>query len=153
VEKYFAAEPDDEADDEPADEALEEPTDDPGGEPPDEPGTEAMGESVAAGANNSLRKPQDEAVSEPLDEPTDEPCDEAFGGATIAINRHDPDARLQRKTQEVAQFRYNVSFSADAESGLICDASADAWERAETTVAHVDQRPRACGGTRGRRAL
>jgi transposase len=64
-----------------------------------------------------------------------------MGGGTIAINRHDPDARLQRKTNEVAQFRYNVSFSADAESGLICDASADAWERAETAVAHVDHDP------------
>jgi transposase len=112
----------------------------------DGPVDAATAESVAAGANDSLGKRRggaaSEAVDEPTDQPTDEPRDEpSGGGGTIAINRHDPDARLQRKTNEVAQFRYNVSFSADAESGLICDASADAWERAETAVAHVDHDP------------
>jgi transposase len=108
----------------------------------DGPVDAATAESVAAGANDSLGKRRGGAASEAVDEPTDEPRDEpSGGGGTIAINRHDPDARLQRKTNEVAQFRYNVSFSADAESGLICDASADAWERAETAVAHVDHDP------------
>ena len=85
-----------------------------------------MAESVAASANNSTEKQGQKPRG---------------GRGTIAINRHDPDARLQRKTQEVAQFRYNVSFSADAESGLICDASAGAWERAGMAVAHVDHDP------------
>lgn len=125
VEELFAAEP--------ADEALEEPPTNPGGESAetaDGPVAAATAESVAAGANDSVEKR--------TDGPRDEP---SGGGATIAINRHDPDARLQRKTNEVAQFRYNVSFSADAESGLICDASAEARERAETAVAHVDHDP------------
>ena len=122
----LGAEPDDEPADEVADASTEKQPTDAGAESADGPAAAATAESVAGGANNSTEKQ------------TKKP---RGGGATIAINRHDPDARLQRKTREVAQFRYNVSFSADAESGLICDASADAWERAETAVAHVDHDP------------
>ena len=125
----LGAEPDAESADAIADENTEKQPTVPAGESAesaDRPVTAAMAESVVAGANNSMEKRGKRTRG---------------GGATIPINRHDPDARLQRKTQEVAQFRYNVSFSADAESGLICDASADAWERAETAVAHVDHDP------------
>ena len=177
VEELFAAEPDDETDDEPADEVAEESTD----EPPTDPGGQAADEPVAEAFEKAPSElgpePDDESIAQVADESTEKhpknPATEAAeiaagpvaaataesvaggandslekqtkkprgGGATLAINRHDPDARLQRKTNELAEFRYNVSFSADAESGLICDASADAWERAETAVAHVDHDP------------
>jgi len=55
----------------------------------------------------------------------------------ILINTHDPDARLQRKTNEVAQFRYNVSFWTDVATGLIVDAIATGFERAGTALAHL----------------
>jgi transposase len=56
---------------------------------------------------------------------------------TILINTHDRDARLQRKTHEVAQFRYNVSFWTDVATGLIVDAIATGFERASTALAHL----------------
>lgn len=56
---------------------------------------------------------------------------------TILINLHDPDARLQRKTHEIADFRYNVSFCTDMATGLITDATATGFEQAWTTVEHV----------------
>jgi len=56
---------------------------------------------------------------------------------TILVNMHDPDARLQRKTHETAEFRYNVSFCTDMATGLITDATATGFERAWTTVEHV----------------
>ena len=61
---------------------------------------------------------------------------------TIAVNTHDPEARLQRKgEQERAQFGYTVSFSADADNGLITDATATDIERAGTAIEHVDEDP------------
>jgi len=62
-------------------------------------------------------------------------------GPTVAINRHDPGARLQRKPGQVAEFRYQVSFCADAARGLICAATATARERAPTAVEHGDHDP------------
>lgn len=56
---------------------------------------------------------------------------------TILINLHDPDARLQRKTHEIAEFRYNVSFCTDVGTGLITDATATDFEQAWTAVDHV----------------
>jgi transposase len=59
----------------------------------------------------------------------------------IPINLHDPDARLQRKGQEPADFAYQGSFSADPESGLIADATATPTEQPATMVDHVDHDP------------
>ena len=60
---------------------------------------------------------------------------------TILINTHDPEARLQRKSREIAQFRYNVSFCTDVATGLITDATATGFERAETAVDHLWRDP------------
>lgn len=43
---------------------------------------------------------------------------------TIPVNLHDPEARLQRKKGETADYRYCASFSVCTETGLICDATA-----------------------------
>lgn len=59
----------------------------------------------------------------------------------IPINLHDPDARLQRKGPEPADFSYQGSFSADPQSGLIADATATPTERPPTMVDHVDHDP------------
>jgi len=63
------------------------------------------------------------------------------GEGTVALNRHDPEARLQRKTSETAEFRYQVSFCADLDSGLITDATATPREQAQTSVEHVARDP------------
>jgi len=57
------------------------------------------------------------------------------------INTHDSEARLQRKGHEKADFRYNASFCACAETGLITDATATALESPTTMVAHVWRDP------------
>ena len=44
---------------------------------------------------------------------------------------------MQRKTHEIAEFRYNVSFCTDVATGLITDATAIGFERAWTMVEHV----------------
>ena len=71
--------------------------------------------------------------------PSADAAEDGPGGndRTILINTHDPDARLQRKTHEVAQFRYNVSFWTDVASGLIVDAIATGFERAASALAHL----------------
>jgi IS5 family transposase len=60
---------------------------------------------------------------------------------TVPLNRHDPGARLQRKQGEVAEFRYQASFSADVETGIITDALATPLEQAATAVEHVAHDP------------
>jgi len=60
---------------------------------------------------------------------------------TVPVNQHDPDARLQRKGGEPAEFAYQGSFSADPHSGLIVDATATPTEQPPTMVAHVDHDP------------
>jgi len=62
-------------------------------------------------------------------------------GKTVPVNTHDPDARLQRKKYGVAEFRFNASFCADVESGLITDATATGYESAATAVDHVEHDP------------
>jgi len=63
------------------------------------------------------------------------------GEGTVALNLHDPQARLQRKRGEVAEFRYQASFCADPQSGLITDAVATPLEQAPTAVEHVAHDP------------
>lgn len=71
----------------------------------------------------------DDAPGDPPSEPT---------GKTTPVNTHDPDARLTRKSaHDIAQFRYSVSFCADAHSGIITDATAYAREWAATAAEHV----------------
>ena len=59
----------------------------------------------------------------------------------IPTNLHDPDARLQRKGKEPADFSFQGSFSADPDSGLIVDATATPTEQPPTMVDHVDHDP------------
>ena len=59
----------------------------------------------------------------------------------IPTNLHDPEARLQRKGKEPADFNYQGSFSADPDSGLIVDATATPTEQPQTMVDHVDHDP------------
>lgn len=63
------------------------------------------------------------------------------GRGVVAVNAHDPDARLQTKPGELRAFRYQVSFSADAETGIITDATATPTEKPQTAVDHVDHDP------------
>jgi transposase len=65
----------------------------------------------------------------------------AAAGPTVALNRHDPEARLQRKAGEQAEFRYQASFSADVETGIITDAVATPLEQAATALDHVAADP------------
>jgi len=60
---------------------------------------------------------------------------------TIPVSLNDPEARLQAKGQEAADFRYQASFCADAESGLITDAVATPTEHPSTAVEHVRADP------------
>jgi transposase len=60
---------------------------------------------------------------------------------TIPVNLHDPEARLQRKKGETADFRYCASVSVCTETGLICDATATPREQAATAVDHVQHDP------------
>jgi transposase len=65
----------------------------------------------------------------------------APAGATVALNLHDPEARLQRKQAESSEFRYQVSFCADLDNGLITDATATPYEQAQTSVDHIEHDP------------
>ena len=60
---------------------------------------------------------------------------------TIPVNLHDPEARLQRKKGETAEYRYCASVSVCTETGLICDADATPREQAATAVEHVRHDP------------
>jgi transposase len=90
-------------------------------------------------------------VEVPKDADIDEFLDDYFNGnvqsadrdqtKTTPINTHDPDARAQAKRDQPYAYWYQVSFSVDAENGLICDATASGTERAETAVEHVDNDP------------
>ena len=60
---------------------------------------------------------------------------------TVAVNLHDPEARLQRKRGETSEFRYCASVSVCTETGLICDAEATPREQAATAVEHVRHDP------------
>lgn len=60
---------------------------------------------------------------------------------TIAINTHDPDARLDARPNELTAFVYYGSFSSDPGSGLVTDTAANAREEAGTAVDHVDHDP------------
>ena len=90
-------------------------------------------------------------VEVPKEVPVEEFLDAYFAGEavsadrraepTTAVNLHDPEARLQQKRGVPAEFGYQASFSADAETGVICDATATDRERAGTAVEHVDQDP------------
>jgi transposase len=60
---------------------------------------------------------------------------------TVPLNLHEPQARLQRKRGEVAEFRYQASFCADVATGLITDAVATPLEQAATALAHVERDP------------
>lgn len=57
------------------------------------------------------------------------------------VNRHDPDARYQRKDGENPDFRYQVSFCADAETGLVVDTKVKGLEHAGTMVEHLADDP------------
>ena len=60
---------------------------------------------------------------------------------TVPVNLHDPEARLQRKEGETAEYRYCASVSVCTETGLICDAEATPREQAATAVEHVRHDP------------
>jgi len=60
---------------------------------------------------------------------------------TIPVSLNDPEARLQAKGQEAPDFRYQASFCADAESGLVTDAVATPTEHPATAVEHVKADP------------
>lgn len=66
---------------------------------------------------------------------------EAEKPETIAINTHDPDARLDARRGERAEFRYSVSFLSDPESGLITDATALPREASGTAIKQVARDP------------
>ena len=63
------------------------------------------------------------------------------GKGVRPVSRNDPEARLQKKPGEPRAFRYQASFSADAETGIITDATATPTERPKTAVDHVDHDP------------
>lgn len=57
---------------------------------------------------------------------------------TTSVNTHDSDARMNcRFPSDIAEFRYYVSFCADAHTGLITDALAYAREWATTAAEHI----------------
>lgn len=60
---------------------------------------------------------------------------------TTSVNRNDPEARLQQKRGQRADFGYQASFSSDIDSGLICDATATTREQAGTAGEHVTRDP------------
>lgn len=71
----------------------------------------------------------------------EEPVIGGVGKGVVAVNGHDPDARMQQKPGEPKAFRYQASFSADAETGIITDATATPTEQPQTAVDHVDHDP------------
>jgi hypothetical protein len=89
-------------------------------------------------------------ISLPRDTEIDKYLEDAFAADepelplaedNIPINLHDPEARLQRKNKETADFKYQGSFSADPDSGLIVDATATPTEQPPTMVEHADHDP------------
>jgi IS5 family transposase len=63
------------------------------------------------------------------------------GKGALSVNTHDPEARLQKKPGEPRTFRYQASFAADADTGIITDATATPTEKPQTAVDHVDCDP------------
>lgn len=88
--------------------------------------------------------PKDVDVDEYLDEyfacdiPPEQPPPDT---ETIAINTHDPDARLNARKGERAEFRYDGSICSDPESGLVTDATAKPREEACTALDHICHDP------------
>jgi IS5 family transposase len=90
-------------------------------------------------------------VAVPAAEPVDEYLQAYFAGdaalappgpeETRAVNVNDPEAHLQQKHGQPADFGYQASFCGDADSGLVTDATATPRERAQTAVDHVDHDP------------
>jgi hypothetical protein len=80
----------------------------------------------------NTRAPQAEAPTAAQGEPA----------PTTPLNLHDPQARLQRKRGERAEFRYHASFSADVATGLITDAVANEIEEAGFEELAADERSR-----------
>ena len=114
----------------------------------DDPQTERADRSDDAPDDPSADPPDVRIINlpdGPSDDPPDGPGDDppadpppASGGKTTAVNTHDPDARLSRKSpNDIADFRYVVSLCADAHNGLITDATAYAREWAATAAEHV----------------
>ncbi|HEY3397264.1 MAG TPA: transposase [Armatimonadota bacterium] len=113
----------------------------------------STGRSVDATAVKAQASKEGPLVERPVDVPVDEflaayfaadaPAGDApaAAGETAAVNLHDPQARLQRKRGEIAEFRYQVSFCADLDNGLITDATATPRERAATALEHVTRDP------------
>lgn len=104
--------------------------------------------SVDATTVKAQASRQGPVVERPVDMPVDEFVAACFAGdpppatgETVALNLHDPHARLQRKQGEKAEFRYQASFCADLDSGLITDATATSYEQAPTAVEHVARDP------------
>lgn len=69
----------------------------------------------------------------PVEEPPEPPPDTE----TFPVNLHDPDARLQGRKGERAEFIYVGSFCSDPGSGLIMDATAHPREHASTALEHI----------------
>jgi DDE family transposase len=89
--------------------------------------------------------PRDADVHDYLDKyfsenPPPEPPPDT-GTDTIAINTHDPDARLDARKGERMAFVYYGSLASDPDSGLVTDTAANAREEAGTAVDHVDHDP------------
>jgi transposase len=62
-------------------------------------------------------------------------------GEGRVVNRHDPEAGLQKKGGRPAQFSYQSSFAVDPQSGLVTDATATTFERPATALDHVCHDP------------
>ena len=90
-----------------------------------------------------IEVPAGEEIDEFVDDyfADDGPVIGGLGKGVKPVSAHDPEARLQKKPGEPRAFRYQASFSADAETGIITDATATPTERPETAVDHVDHDP------------
>lgn len=80
---------------------------------------------------------------EPDDDGTDAADHDAGPEAvdSLPINTHDPEARLQGRPGERAEFEYTASIASDPESSLVTDATAHAREQAATALDHIDHDP------------
>ena len=83
--------------------------------------------------------PRDADVHEYLDEyfSDDPPPELPPGTDTIPINTHDPDARMEGRPHERADFWFTGSLASDPESGLVTDATATSREAAGTALDHI----------------
>lgn len=102
-------------------------------------GTQIKAQADTQGPTTDV--PTDQDVREYLDQcfSGDSPPD--TGEPTRKVNTHDPDAQLSARPGQPGEFGYSGSFSTDADTGIICDATAKPREEASTAADHVDHDP------------